>query len=96
MTALPECPRRSHLTVNDIFREGISQRRLDSYVLRSFEEVALLIAITAFDLDTVKLLMNIFVSSRRIFQRLTRVLTSYQDENRSGDISFAEVSSAHS
>lgn len=70
MTALPEGPTAQPLDVDDIFREGISQRRLDSYVLRSFEEVALLIAITAFDLDTVKLLMNIFVSSRRIFQRL--------------------------
>ncbi len=83
--------------VNDIFREGISQRRLDSYVHRSFEEVALLIAVTAFDLDTVKLLMNIFVSlSVYPPQRVTYFLTSYQDQNRSGDISFAEVSSAHS
>jgi hypothetical protein len=26
---------------------------------------------------------------------VTHVLTSYQDQNRSGDISFAEVSRAH-
>jgi hypothetical protein len=92
---LPE-RRALPFNVSAIFREGIGQRRLDSCVLRSFEEVSLLIAVTAFDLDTVKLLMNIFVSLSVYHQPVTHVLTSYQDENRSGDISFAEVSSAHS
>ena len=39
--------------------------------------------------------MDLFVSLLSVHLP-QRVLTSYQDQNRSGDISFSEVSSVHS
>jgi len=46
----------------------------------------------AFDLDTVKLLMNLFVSLSFSQTGGSRADDAYQDTDRSGDIGFNEVS----
>ena len=44
----------------------------------------------AFDPETVKLLISLFVSPLCIFQRMMYVLTPCQDTNQTGEIDFDE------
>ena len=66
-------------------------RQLDEYVFHRYDHVALLNIETGFDLDTVKMLMNIFVST--IFHPITPLLgwltLLMKDTDRSGTIGFA-------